>query len=79
MIGPYFFENDGERTVTVNSEHYGHVITDFLLPVIEEYNLENMQFQQNDATYHTTQANTALLQEAFFVLAISTGYQDHAI
>ena len=29
VIGPYFFENDDGTIVTVNSEHYGHMITDF--------------------------------------------------
>ena len=29
MIGSYFFENDDETTVTVNSERYDHMITDF--------------------------------------------------
>ena len=30
MIGPYFFENDDRTTVTVHSERYGHMISDFL-------------------------------------------------
>ena len=29
VIGPYFFENDNGKTDIVNSEHYGHMITDF--------------------------------------------------
>ena len=65
MIGLYFFENDDGTTVIVNSERYGHMITDFFLPAIEEYDLENMWFQQNGATCHTTNANMALLQETF--------------
>ena len=28
VIGPYFFKNDDRTTVTVNSERYGHMITD---------------------------------------------------
>ena len=39
-----FVENDDGMTVTVNFERYGHVITDFFLSAIEEYNLENMWF-----------------------------------
>ena len=42
VIGPYFFENDDGTTVTVNSERYDHMLTDFLLFAIEEYDLENM-------------------------------------
>ena len=41
-IGSYFFENDDGTTVAVNSEHFGHMIT------------EKMWFQQDSATCHTT-------------------------
>ena len=41
------------------------MITDFVLPAIEEYGLQNMWFQQDGATWHTTRANMALLQETF--------------
>ena len=37
----------------------------FFLPPIEEYDLENVWFQQNGATCYTTRANIALLQEKF--------------
>ena len=33
------------------------------LPAIEEYDLENMWFQQDGAICHTTRANIALLQD----------------
>ena len=71
MIGPYFFENDNGTTVTVNSELYGHMITDFFLSSIEEYDLENMRLQQDGTTYRTTRAKMALLQETFPGRAIS--------
>ena len=58
MIGLYFFENDDSTTVTVNSEP-------IFLPAIEEYDLENMWFQQDGATCHTTRMNLVLLQETF--------------
>ena len=31
MMGPYFFENDEETTITVNSKRYGHMISDFFV------------------------------------------------
>ena len=65
MIGPYFFENDDGMTLTINSERYSHMITDFFLSPIEEYDLENMRFQQDGFTCHTTRANMALLSETF--------------
>ena len=49
MIGPYFFKNDNGTTVTVNSKRYGHMI-DIFLSAIEEYDLENMWFQQDGDT-----------------------------
>ena len=45
VIGTYFFENDDGATVTVNAERYGHLITDFVVLAIEEYDLKNMWFQ----------------------------------
>ena len=63
MIGPYFFENDYRTTATVKSERYGHIITDFYLPAIKEYDLENMLFLLDSSTCRKTRTNTALLQE----------------
>ena len=65
MIGPYFFENDDGTTVTLISERYRHFISDFSLPAIKEYDLENMWFQQDCAPCHTTRVIRALLQETF--------------
>ena len=81
-----YYENDDRTTVTVNLECYDHMmlVTDFFLPAIEEYNLENMWFQQDGAAFHITRANMALLQEKFsgrefLVVAISTSHQDREI
>ena len=52
---------------------FGHMITEFFLPAIEEYDLEDMWFQQDGATSHTTRANMALLKETY------PGHQNHAI
>ena len=49
------------------------MITDLFLPAMEEYGLENMWFQQDGATFHTTHANMALLQETFPGRVISRG------
>ena len=84
MSGPYFFENDDGKTVTVNSEHCGHIITHFFLPAIEEYDMEYMWLQQDGVTCHATRANMILLKDALrghviLVVAISAGHQDHSI
>ena len=41
------------------------------MSAIEEYDLGNMWSQQDGATYHTTRANMALLQETFSGCVIS--------
>ena len=56
--------------ILLNSERYGHKITDFFA-AIEEYYLENMWFQQDCATCPITRTNMALLQETFPVRVIS--------
>ena len=71
MIGPYFFENNDGKTVTVNSERYDHMITDIFLPAIKEYKLDNMWFKQDGAICQTIRANMALLQETFTSRVIS--------
>ena len=38
VIGPYFFEDDDGTTVTVNAEHYGHMITNFFCLLLKNTN-----------------------------------------
>ncbi|CAH2099714.1 unnamed protein product [Euphydryas editha] len=66
VIGPYFFENDEGVTQTVNSDRYSHMITEFFFwREIEDMDVENMWFQQDGATSHTTRPVLALLREKF--------------
>lgn len=65
VVGPYFFENDKGVAVTVNSERYGRMIEDFLWPKLEDFDREDMWFQQDGATCHTTRANLTLLRKKF--------------
>jgi hypothetical protein len=55
IIGPYFFEDDAERYVTVQAEMYKLMLANEL----------HHQFQQDEATAHTTQTNMAALCETF--------------
>ena len=57
IVGPYFFENDNEYTVTVNSERY---VTTCILEGSVEPQLRRLgidptalHFQQDGATAHT--------------------------
>ena len=64
---------------------FGALWSNDFLPSIEEYGLDNMWYQQDGATFHTTRANIALLQEIFpgrvvsCQWGISTGHQDQDI
>lgn len=64
IIGPYFFEEDGDR-VSVNADRYIHMLETFLRPIVEESGLRNLWFQQDGATAHTARRTIAVLRELF--------------
>jgi len=66
IIGPFFFEDENERAVTVNKHRYGQLIEDFLWPELEGIDINDFYFQQDGATSHTTRENIALLQPRKF-------------
>lgn len=65
VIGPYFFENDRGEAVTVNGICYRNMITEFLWPIIDDMDTEDMWFQQDDATCHTSNETLELIHEKF--------------
>lgn len=65
VIGPYFFEDAAGKTVTVTGERYRHMIETFLQPYLNDFNVENIYFQQDGATSHTNRKTIALLHEIF--------------
>lgn len=65
IIGPYFFKNAAGNNVTVNGDRYRAMITDYVWPVIEANNLDEIWFQQDDAKPHTSNETMALLREHF--------------
>lgn len=64
VIGPYFFEAEG-ITVTVNSDRYVHMLETFLRPKLEEIDAEDVWFQQDGATAHTSRRSLGVLREMF--------------
>ena len=50
---------------TVNGIRYREMITNFLWPEIEDMDLDDMWFQQDDATCHTDNETMALLRKKF--------------
>ena len=65
IIGPYFFEDEGGATITVNGDTYRTMITDFFVPALDGIDMDNVWFQQDDATCHTPHATIDLLRETF--------------
>ena len=65
VIGPYFFEDENGQTTTVTGDNYRQMIRDFLMPQMQELNLDNMWFQQDGATPHTAKETTRILKDLF--------------
>lgn len=73
LIGPYFFEDERERSVTVNSDRYCHMLRDFLASRLQEFDGFNSRtwFQQDGATCHTSNESMAAVTELFANKVIS--------
>ena len=65
VIGPYFFENEAGQAATVNGARYRDVITRFFLPKLDNIDVVDMWFQQNDTTCHTANETIQLSHETF--------------
>ena len=59
LIGPFFFENEQGKAVTVNDDYYRAMLKEFLLTKIEEEDIVNIWFQQR-ATLHSMFLKIAL-------------------
>ena len=61
--GPYFFEED-KVTVTVNSDRYCEMLETFLRPKLNMlHDIDNVWFQQDGATAHTSRRAMGILKE----------------
>lgn len=64
--GPYFFE-EGGQTVTVNSNRYCHMVETFLRPRLNQFVADHedqeVWFQQDGATSHTSRRSMEMLRE----------------
>jgi hypothetical protein len=68
VIGPYFFEDEVGRALTVTGDRYRAVITTFLAPAVERMTMNqerSLWFQQDGATCHTTRESMACLRQLF--------------
>jgi len=73
VIGPYFFEDEAGRAVTVNSARYPEMLHTLLEPELQRLGVEtqNLWFQQDGATAHTARTAMRVLNEMFSVRVIS--------
>ena len=63
--GLYFFENEAGQAATVNDARYRDTITQFFLSKLDDIDVADMWFQQDDATCHTVNETIQLLHETF--------------
>jgi hypothetical protein len=67
VVGPYFYEDERGRAVTVRAANYCDMIRDFLVPALQEFrgDTSRMWFQQDGATCHTANVSIGLLKNVF--------------
>ena len=65
IIGTFLFESEQGAAVTDNGERYCAMLNEFLFPKIEEDEMDDIWFQQDGATYHTTNVTIDLLRTVF--------------
>jgi hypothetical protein len=73
VIGPYFFEDESGRAVTVNSARYTEMLRTFLESELQRLGVENktLCFQQDGATAHIARTAVRFLNKMFPARVIS--------
>ena len=64
-MGFFFFKNEQGEVVTVNGDCYQTMLNEFLFTKIEEEDIGNIWFQQDNATCHTAEATLYVLRPVF--------------
>ena len=63
IIGPYFFEDERQRALTVTGPRYVHMLENFLGPELARHPVtEETFFQQDGATSHTARDSKAAVR-----------------
>ncbi|GFY15131.1 transposable element Tcb2 transposase [Trichonephila clavipes] len=65
IIGPYFFKNDEGHNVTVNSDRYRAMITNFFIPELNNHDVQELWFQQDGATCHIARTTIDLWKDVW--------------
>ena len=63
IIGSIFFENEQGESVTVNGDRYLVMLNEFLLTKIEEDNIGNIWFQQDDVRWRTADLHSTVFED----------------
>jgi hypothetical protein len=73
VIGPYFFEDEAGRAVTVNSARYTGMLCTFLEPEFQRLGVEmqTLWFQQDGTMAHTARTAMQVLNKMFTARMIS--------
>lgn len=71
IIGPYFFEDEDGNAITVNGKQYKSLLINYLWPELNDIDVDNVYFQQDGATCHTTRENIKILKSKFCDRVIS--------
>ena len=84
IMTPYFFENEAGAADSVNGLRYRTIINEFLWPKLEDMDVNDVYFQQDSASSHTSGETFGLLREKFpgrmiSQTGITIGFRDHAI
>jgi hypothetical protein len=66
IVGPYCFEDEREKAVTVTGPRYVHMLDNFLGPELARHPVsEETFFQQDGATSHTARVSMAAVRNLF--------------
>ncbi|GFX51114.1 transposable element Tc3 transposase [Trichonephila clavipes] len=65
IIGTYFFKNDEGHNVTVNGDRYRAMINNFIIPELNNHDVQELWFHQDGATCHTARATIDLWKDTF--------------
>jgi len=62
VTGPYFFENEDGKAITVTGEPYRTMINNFLWPALINIDMKTLWFQQDRASCHAAKETVNMLR-----------------
>ena len=65
ILGPFFFKSEEGAAVSVNGERYRAMLNEFLFPIIEKDDMDDIWFHQDEAACHTANVTIDFLRIVF--------------